>query len=467
MGANVWGPRTDLAVYEDRLFGGMEQLIPASLPPYNPFLVKGLPISMFEAEELYGGTWAVYSGNGTVADETGEPYVGLGGQAKKLFTDGDSNASIESTLTTNFKMNLATYPQMECLMHVDNVANVGAGLQTYMWSDVAGGDYYVNPAIVPRYTGWNVLRWQVKGTGYTYAGDFDDDSWTTPGIEKIRLRMFKDVSDVTVRLASFRAVKPMPIFLLESDDGNTTNTTLMPLVEKYGFRMTLNLICNDIETGESTALTKDELNSAYELGHEFSVHTWDDNDWAALSQANVQTQIRKAANWLIHHGWSRGVRYVATPGGVNNATIRAAAAAEGRTDAIRSGGTGSSVYPSMADGVSISGEFAGNNYMSVNNVTWPDFATAQTFIDGVITAGEKTSLTWHIIGDAAGATTASATLTDQILSYLREQVDAGNCLVMRASDYRYSGDQWGALPGFAHRLAPNRDGETQDYVRHG
>jgi peptidoglycan/xylan/chitin deacetylase (PgdA/CDA1 family) len=223
--------------------------------------------------------------------------------------------------------------------------------------------------------GWNTRSLIKTDFSVMSAG-----SWSTT-FAQMRWRANGATSKVAVVSWDYMTagVLGTPAAMVMFDDGY-----LSPYTYTYSSMLTHSIrgtICAISDyVGTSTYMTAAQLTEKYGQGWDICNHSQDSTDLTTLSQADAQTKIRNCKAYLDGQGFTRASALLAYPFGGYNATVKAAATAEGiiGARATTENGTGYEVYP-LVDILAI------NPYGNLTSTR--SLATVETAINTAISHG--------------------------------------------------------------------------------
>ena len=97
------------------------------------------------------------------------------------------------------------------------------------------------------------------------------------------------------------------IVILTFDDGKKGQyTNGKPILDKYGFKATFNLVCGNVEQGiqsdRGTHMNWEEIISLHQAGHEIGFHTINHEDLSKLSEQALEFEVGRSRQCLLDRG---------------------------------------------------------------------------------------------------------------------------------------------------------------------
>jgi peptidoglycan/xylan/chitin deacetylase (PgdA/CDA1 family) len=89
--------------------------------------------------------------------------------------------------------------------------------------------------------------------------------------------------------------------ILTFDDGlKSQYTNAKPILDKYGYKATFDIICNDV--GTTGSLSWKDITALYNDGNDIGSHTMNHKDLSKLSKKTVNFEVGKSKQCLLDHG---------------------------------------------------------------------------------------------------------------------------------------------------------------------
>ena len=89
--------------------------------------------------------------------------------------------------------------------------------------------------------------------------------------------------------------------ILTFDDGlKSQYTNAKPILDKYGYKATFDIICNDV--GTSGSLSWEDITALYNEGHNIGSHTMNHADLSQTSKKETSYEISESKQCLLNHG---------------------------------------------------------------------------------------------------------------------------------------------------------------------
>jgi peptidoglycan/xylan/chitin deacetylase (PgdA/CDA1 family) len=89
--------------------------------------------------------------------------------------------------------------------------------------------------------------------------------------------------------------------ILTFDDGlKSQYTNAKPILDKYGYKATFDIICNDV--GTTGSLSWKDITALYNEGHNIGSHTMNHKDLSKLSKKMVNFEVGESKQCLLDHG---------------------------------------------------------------------------------------------------------------------------------------------------------------------
>jgi len=114
-------------------------------------------------------------------------------------------------------------------------------------------------------------------------------------------------------------IRPPAIAVMLDDGGPTQYSEGYVYMNAAGLKGTLYAITDKVDDGSH--VTTANLTTMYAAGWDIANHTTDHTDLTTLSQANIETRLTGARDWLNTNGFTRASRHVGYPFGSSNATV--------------------------------------------------------------------------------------------------------------------------------------------------
>ena len=112
---------------------------------------------------------------------------------------------------------------------------------------------------------------------------------------KIYSQSFPSVRSSNINNANNKAV------ILTFDDGPKSQyTNAKPILDKYGYKATFDIICNDV--GDNGYLTWEDIMALYKEGYDIGSHSMDHKDLSQLSEKMVNFEVGESKQCLLDHG---------------------------------------------------------------------------------------------------------------------------------------------------------------------
>lgn len=114
------------------------------------------------------------------------------------------------------------------------------------------------------------------------------------------------------------------IVALTFDDGFKGQfVNAKPILDKYGFKATFFIVCNYVNSDNSTYMTWDEIKTLQAEGHDIESHTMNHKDLDKLSAVKLEYEIGNSQLCLREHGINSTIFASPFGSGQNNATVTA------------------------------------------------------------------------------------------------------------------------------------------------
>jgi len=112
---------------------------------------------------------------------------------------------------------------------------------------------------------------------------------------KIYSQPFPSAPSSNINNANNKAV------ILTFDDGPKSQyTNAKPVLDKYGYKATFDIICNDV--GDNGYLTWEDISALYKEGYDIGSHSMDHKDLSKLSKKMVDFEVGQSKQCLLDHG---------------------------------------------------------------------------------------------------------------------------------------------------------------------
>jgi len=333
----------------------------------------------------------------------------------------NSQTTVERVFSSTVPWDYATYPHVELLVYVDDVANFNY-LQVMFSMDDTYTKYVGGAISTTNFnTGWNVVR--LPSTGFSLGGGA---LITDLGaIKRFRLAI-KSTLGTTVNLywAHARFVKMAPIILLDHDDGLADQKDLHAIEDANGLHSTNFVLPNIIGTADH--LTWAECHAAEAAGHTIASHTNNHvaGDWTAWGagtgdSAVLATAIEGARDLLLANGFTKGIKVMSTPYGTNSVQVRTEVAKY--HNVMRAQATQPSRYPVLPNTTLTMGGYGNFDYST-------NIATVKGYVDSAIATGGISNLLVHGHSEANVSGKVSTAYYTELCEYIAAKIAAGDCL---------------------------------------
>src|SRR5215208_2672068 len=109
-------------------------------------------------------------------------------------------------------------------------------------------------------------------------------------------------SDINIANNNNKAV------ILTLDDGYKSQyTNAKPILDKYGYKATFDIICNDVENGEGVVrpnarMSWEDIIALYKEGYDIGSHSMDHKDLSQMSKKMVNFEVGQSKQCLLDHG---------------------------------------------------------------------------------------------------------------------------------------------------------------------
>ena len=108
--------------------------------------------------------------------------------------------------------------------------------------------------------------------------------------------------------------------ILTFDDGLKSHyTNAKPILDKYGYKATFDIICNDV--GTSGSLSWEDITALYNEGHNIGSHTMNHKDLSELSKKMVNFEVGESKQCLLDHGITTSIFAYPYNGGSDEASV--------------------------------------------------------------------------------------------------------------------------------------------------
>ena len=112
---------------------------------------------------------------------------------------------------------------------------------------------------------------------------------------KIYSQSFPSVRSSNINNANNKVV------VLTFDDGPKSQyTNAKPILDKYGYKATFDIICNDV--GDNGYLTWEDIAALYNDGNDIGSHSMDHKDLSKLSKKMVNFEVGQSKQCFLDHG---------------------------------------------------------------------------------------------------------------------------------------------------------------------
>lgn len=222
-------------------------------------------------------------------------------------------------------------------------------IMTSSASTVVGSDYrlYTFPASM-LLEGWNILTVKhkevhVSSTTYGIVGTTTSGAWSEPGaitkdslIRSVRVRIRNTTPDTSAYDCwvggLYRATSgwcKAAVVLGADDVPRSILDHIIPLVESYGWRMTLNPVSQYAADPIGTYISMDEIRELNQRGHEVWGHTRRHEDMTTVTDTEKDRALRASRDFWMARGMPDPARYIVWPFGKYDNTAITKAKAEG------------------------------------------------------------------------------------------------------------------------------------------
>ena len=136
---------------------------------------------------------------------------------------------------------------------------------------------------------------------------------------KIYSQSFPSVPSSDIKNANNKAV------ILTFDDGPKSQyTNAKPILDKYGYKATFDIICNDV--GDNGYLTWEDIIALYNEGYDIGSHTMSHDDLDSQSDKGIEYEVGGSKECLFDHGINpTSFAYPTNTGAENTAVVNTVA----------------------------------------------------------------------------------------------------------------------------------------------
>ncbi|GJL78816.1 MAG: hypothetical protein NPINA01_18050 [Nitrospinaceae bacterium] len=261
----------------------------------------------------FGHGFTKQSAAGTQTDDTTAHLNGT--QSLRLATDGDGVAVFSRSGLFSPALDL-TNQSLVMRLKTGDIANTSE-ITIYLSSDNFSANWYIFPFDDPATNFYKDGEWVVVTMNFsdaTVTGSPD-----RAGINKIQLRV-KDNSStaVAINFASLGSI-PEPgngMLSFTFDDGWLSQyDEAKKKMSEFGFPGTAYIIKDNV--GQPGFLSLNQMRELEDL-HGWEMATHHGTNLTTVSLSEAESRIRSEKQWLIDHGFNRGVDHFAIPNGAFN-----------------------------------------------------------------------------------------------------------------------------------------------------
>ena len=108
-------------------------------------------------------------------------------------------------------------------------------------------------------------------------------------------------SSISTNINNVNTANNNKAVILTFDDGlKSQYTNAKPILDKYGYKATFDIICNDV--GTTGSLSWKDITALYNEGHNIGSHTMNHKDLSKLSKRMVNFEVGESKQCLLDHG---------------------------------------------------------------------------------------------------------------------------------------------------------------------
>ena len=313
------------------LFGGPQYVtLPQNL--------LSIPHTLIEDFEVL--TDFTVEGSSVAADDITNFVHGL--QSIQLTTPTAAQGYINKVFSPTLDFSATPVIRIRFYIADKTLYTAGALLLSHSAANYTNGFQYTAFGAAAVRNGWNFRN--IPKADFSTMGS---GNWATP-IAQARWRATGATGVKAVFSFDYMTagVLGTPVVCFQFDDQNSSVYSLAyPIMRAHNIPGTVYAISDTIGAGGK--MTVAQLAELYAAGWDIANHTADHANLTTLSQADAQTDIAACTAVLNGNGWTRASLHLSYPNGAYNATVKAAATAEGiltaRTTA--EGGVGYDIMP--------------------------------------------------------------------------------------------------------------------------
>jgi hypothetical protein len=373
--------------------------------------------------------WAVYSGSGTIAnDTTNFRCIGDLAKARSVkFTCGTvatannfdynhgSTVDVRDTyLFLRYYVHETDWAKLSnqyiYFSHNANPAAVGTSYRIYSRANGYGGGSHVHK-------GWHSICIPLTAYYQQYGGGADFSLF-----RYVRLNLntdaAADVSAITIDKIAFIPCKNEKLYMIRFDDGTTDQYGAACLLDSLNLRASF--CCVSSWYNRSGNFSASQLKSMQSMGHLIVNHSYDHTYWYNLTSGQIKNQIRRAGDWFDKNGLPAGSRIIAVPGGF---------LAEGVIDDLRNETDCFWIVGDVGANVQSGSLYDPRLMVCYNEASYADAAALQTLVETMTVGGigDYISVLWHVV-------TGKETKFKTHMEYIAAQRDAGAIKVITPLD---------------------------------
>jgi peptidoglycan/xylan/chitin deacetylase (PgdA/CDA1 family) len=118
---------------------------------------------------------------------------------------------------------------------------------------------------------------------------------------------------------SINAANNKAVILTFDDGPKSQYTNAKPILDKYGYKATFDIICNDV--GDNGYLTWEDITELYKEGYDIGSHSMDHKDLSKLSKKMVNFEVGQSKQCLLQHGINTTIFAYPFNGGSDEASV--------------------------------------------------------------------------------------------------------------------------------------------------
>ena len=266
----------------------------------------------------------------------------FGSQSIQLTTPTAAQGYINKVFTPTLDFSATPVIRIRFYIADKTLMTAGALMLSHSAANYTNGFQYTSIAVGAVRNGWNFRNipkadFSTMGAG-TWATPIAQARWRATGATGVKAVFSWDYMTA--------GVLGTPVVCFQFDDQNSSVYSLAyPIMRAHNIPGTVYAISDTIGAGGK--MTVAQLAELYAAGWDIANHTADHANLTTLSQADAQTDIAACTAVLNGNGWTRASLHLNYPGGAYNATVKAAATAEGVLTACTfpEGGVGYEIMP--------------------------------------------------------------------------------------------------------------------------